>query len=151
MGFVERLGGEHGATPAVALAATGGPTAAAAVGPFGFGCGQRRPQPKNITAVIEHQCGRQTRSKNQGALGCTCKPGCPPHNSPSEAPKRIRKELVCVEGMPQQRLPRPYFGLVATARPKILVDLIGNYLFPTYHSTYLFLTGKKVDLYIGKG
>ena len=33
VGFVERLGGEHGATPAVALAATGGPTAAAAVGP----------------------------------------------------------------------------------------------------------------------
>ena len=51
VGFVERMGGEQGATPAVALAATGGPTAAAAVGPFGFGCGRKRPQPSNMRVV----------------------------------------------------------------------------------------------------
>ena len=59
VGFVERLGGEHITAPAVALAATGGPAAAAAAGPFGSGCGRKRPQPVSGTS----ECSRFKRNR----------------------------------------------------------------------------------------
>ena len=57
---------QNNKTPAVALAATGGPTAAAAVGPFGFGCGRKRPQPSNMREV---NTPNSLRGKRMGKCG----------------------------------------------------------------------------------